>query len=162
MPLLSFKDFSNVLCNQKGRILGCDIGEKTIGLASSDESYTIATSLTTIRRSQWKKDSVTLLKEIEAHQICGIIVGFPLNMNGTEGPRCQSTRQFVTNLLQVIDLPVCLWDERLSTLAVTRTLLEADVSRAKRKQVVDKMAACYILQGFLDAMKFNIRTMAQE
>lgn len=153
MPLLSFKDFSTVLYKQKGRILGCDVGEKTIGLASSDGSYTIATPLMTIQRSQWKKDSMTLLKEIEIHQICGIIVGFPLNMNGTEGPRCQSTRQFVANLLEIINLPTCLWDERLSTLAVTRTLLEADVSRAKRKQVVDKMAACYILQGFLDAMK---------
>lgn len=153
MSLLSFDEFSVLSFKKEGRFLGCDIGEKTIGLALSDRSQTIASPLMTIRRTQWKKDSATLLKEIETHSISGILVGFPLNMNGTEGPRCQSTRQFVTNLLQVIDIPVCLWDERLSTLAVTRTLLEADVSRAKRDQVVDKMAACYILQGFLDAFR---------
>ena len=152
MTLLSFDDFSQYPFEKDGRFLGCDVGEKTIGLALSDKNRKIATPFTVIRRTQWKKDSVTLFKEIDDHHICGIVVGFPLNMNGSEGPRCQSTRQFVSNFLQVRDLPVCLWDERLSTIAVTRTLLEADVSRAKRAQVVDKMAACYILQGFLDAL----------
>ncbi len=152
MPLLSFDDFSYYPFEKEGRLLGCDVGEKTIGLAISDRYRTIASPLTVIRRTKWKTDSTVLFKEIDTHHICGVIVGFPLNMNGSEGPRCQSTRQFVSNVLQVKDLPVCLWDERLSTIAVTRTLLEADLSRAKRAQVVDKMAACYILQGFLDAL----------
>ena len=133
-----------------GRFLGFDVGEKTIGLAISDTKRTIATPFQVIHRTQWKKDVDILLNIINEYHILGIIIGFPLNMNGSEGPRCQSTRQFVANLLTSIDLPVCLWDERLSTMAVTRTLLAADVSRAKRKQVVDKMAAAYILQGFLD------------
>ncbi len=151
MPLLSFEDFSQTSFEGGGRFLGCDVGTKTIGLALSDTNKMIATPLTVIKRTQWKEDSLTLLNEIDTHTICGIIVGFPLNMNGTEGPRCQSTRQFASNLLKAWDLPLCLWDERLSTRAVTRTLLDADLSRAKRGQVVDKMAACYILQGFLDA-----------
>lgn len=151
MPLLSFEAFSQNVFEKEGRFLGCDVGTKTIGLALSDRSKMIATPLTVIQRTQWKDDSLTLLNEINTHTICGIIVGFPLNMNGTEGPRCQSTRQFASNLLSMRDLPLCLWDERLSTRAVTRTLLDADLSRAKRGQVVDKMAACYILQGFLDA-----------
>ncbi len=152
MSLLSFEDFSRYPFEKEGRFLGCDVGEKTIGLALSDKNRTIASPFSVIRRTQWKKDSIALLKEVETHHICGIVVGLPLNMNGSEGPRCQSTRQFVSNLLGLRDLPVCLWDERLSTVAVTRTLLEADLSRAKRAQVVDKMAACYILQGFLDAL----------
>jgi putative Holliday junction resolvase len=135
---------------KKGRFLGFDVGEKTIGLALSDTNRTIATPFQVIPRTKWKKDAEALLKIIKEHCIVGVVVGFPLNMDGSEGPRCQSTRQFVTNLLSIFDLPVCLWDERLSTMAVTRTLLEADLSRAKRKKVVDKMAAAYILQGFLD------------
>src|SRR5690242_9809720 len=126
MPLLSFEEFSRFSFEKEGRFLGCDVGEKTIGLALSDKSRAIATPYTVIRRTQWKKDSRNLLKEIEDHKICGIIVGFPLNMNGSEGPRRQSTRQFVSNLLILKDLPICLWDERLSTSAVTRVLLEAD------------------------------------
>lgn len=151
MPLLSSEDFFHYSFEKGCPFLGCDLGEKTIGLALSDKNRRIATPLTVIRRTQWKKDSFTLLNEINNHNICGLIVGFPLNMNGSEGPRCQSTRQFVVNLLKLKDLPICLWDERLSTIAVTRILLKADVSRAKQSQVVDKMAASYILQGFLDA-----------
>lgn len=153
MPLLSFEDFSEISFEEGGRFLGCDVGTKTIGLALSDRSKMIATPLIVIQRTQWKNDSRTLLKEINNHIICGVIVGFPLNMNGTEGPRCQSTRQFSSNLLSVQDLPLCLWDERLSTRAVTRTLLDADLSRVKRGEIIDKMAACYILQGFLDAYR---------
>jgi len=152
MSLLSFNEFSHYPFEKNGRFLGCDVGDKTIGLALSDRLRTIASPLTVLHRTQWKKDSLVFFKEIDDHHICGIIVGFPLNMNGSEGPRCQSTRQFVSNLLHIRDIPVCLWDERLSTLAVTRTLLEADLSRAKRAKVVDKMAASYILQGFLDAL----------
>jgi putative Holliday junction resolvase len=151
MSLLSLDHFSLYPFEKKGRFLGCDLGEKTIGLALSDINRKIASPFQVIHRTQWKKDVEILLKIIAEHRIVGIVVGFPLNMNGTEGPRCQSTRQFVVNLLTVIDLPFCLWDERLSTAAVTRTLVEADLSRAKRKKVVDKVAASYILQGFLDA-----------
>ncbi|MBP6951076.1 MAG: Holliday junction resolvase RuvX [Alphaproteobacteria bacterium] len=151
MPLLAFEEFSFLSFGKEERLLGCDVGQKTIGLALSDTTLKIATAFQVIHRTQWKKDSATLLKIILTYHIGGIVVGFPLNMNGSEGPRCQSTRQFVTNLITLQDLPICLWDERLSTLAVTRTLLEADLSRAKRSQVIDKVAASYILQGALDA-----------
>lgn len=145
-----------------GRFLGFDVGEKSIGLALSDTKRTIATPFQVIHRSQWKKDAVTLLKIIKEYHVVGLIIGFPLNMNGSEGPRCQSTRQFAANLLSLMDLPLCLWDERLSTMAVTRTLLEADLSRAKRDKVVDKVAAAYILQGFLDTFGHRSRTQVLE
>jgi putative holliday junction resolvase len=151
MPLLTFENFSQSSFEKGGRFLGCDVGEKTIGLALSDTNRHISSSFQVIHRTQWKRDSEILLKTIIEYHIVGVVVGFPLNMNGSEGPRCQSIRQFVANLLSLNDLPVCLWDERLSTIAVTRTLLEADLSRAKRNKVIDKVAASYILQGFLDA-----------
>jgi len=157
MALLTFENFSCFPFEKGGRFLGCDVGEKTIGLSLSDTSCTIASSFQVIQRSGWKKDASLLLKIIQEHHICGIVVGFPLNMNGSEGPRCQSVRQFVANFSAVVDLPFCLWDERLSTVAVTRTLIEADLSRAKRKKVVDKLAATYILQGFLDAFKHHTK-----
>ena len=158
MSLLNFDLFCKLSFVKGGRFLGFDVGEKTIGLALSDTNRTIATPFQTIHRTQWKKDAEALLKIIKEYNIVGIIIGFPLNMNGTEGPRCQSVRQFSSNLLALIDIPICLWDERLSTMAVTRTLLEADLSRAKRKKVIDKMAAAYILQGFLDGFsKVNQR-----
>jgi len=155
MPLLNQKEYISYPFEKEGRILGCDVGEKTIGLALSDKTRMIATPLSVILRTKWKKDSEVLLKILDEHSIVGVVVGFPLNMDGSEGPRCQSTRQFVNNLLLLKDLPVCLWDERLSTVAVTRTLLEADMSRSKRSKVVDKMAASYILQGLLDAIRHN-------
>ena len=151
MTLLTLDNFSQTSFEKGGRFLGCDVGEKTIGLALSDTSRKISSPFQVIHRTQWKKDSEILLKTIIAYHIVGVVVGFPLNMDGSEGPRCQSTRQFVENLLSLRELPVCLWDERLSTIAVTRTLLAADLSRAKRSKVVDKVAASYILQGFLDA-----------
>ena len=133
------------------RVLGLDVGEKTVGLALSDNRLIIASPLETLRRKKWSEDVVKLLAIIEKHDIFGLVIGLPLNMDGTEGPRCQSTRQFAQNFLEKCDLPICFWDERLSTAAVTRTLLEADVSRKRRGEVVDKMAAAYILQGFLDS-----------
>lgn len=153
MPLLTFDEFFHYPFEKKGRFLGLDVGEKTVGLALSDQTLTIATPLQVVQRTKWKKDSEILLKIIHDHQVTGLVVGFPLNMNGTEGPRCQSIRQFITNFIAVQDLPICLWDERLSTIAVTRTLIEADLSRKKRSKVVDKMAASFILQGFLDAFR---------
>ena len=151
MALLTFEEFSQFPFEKKGRFLGCDVGEKTIGLALSDINRKIATPFQVIHRTKWKKDSLLLLSLMNEHHILGIVVGLPLNMNGSEGPRCQSTRQFIANLLVLKDLPICFWDERLSTIAVTRTLLEADLSREKRSKIVDKMAASYILQGALDA-----------
>lgn len=134
----------------RARVMGLDLGTKTIGLALSDVERRIATPLETIKRVKFTPD-VTRLKELaERYDVGGFVVGLPLNMDGTEGPRCQSARAFVRNLKPLLPLPVLFWDERLSTVAVTRTLLDADTSRAKRADAVDKMAAAYILQGALD------------
>lgn len=134
------------------RLLGLDLGSKTIGIALSDTMRGIATPMETITRSKFTRDAEHLLAIIAAQNVGGLILGLPLNMDGTEGPRCQSTRQFVKNMLTKTTIPVSLWDERLSTVAVTRTLLEADASRARRKVLVDKLAAAYILQGALDSL----------
>ena len=133
------------------RLLGLDVGSKTVGLALSDVSRSIATPFDTIRRGKFAADAKALFAIVDQQGAGGLVLGLPLSMDGTEGPRCQSVRQFAANLLSVRDIPLAFWDERLSTAAVTRTLLEADASRAKRAEVVDKMAAAYILQGFLDA-----------
>ncbi len=137
----------------RGRILGLDVGEKTIGLAISDASHAIATPLETLRRKKFTQDAETLMAIIKEREVGALVVGLPVNMDGHEGPRCQSMRQFAENLLGKIDLPLAFWDERLSTVAVTKTLIEADMSRKKRATVVDKMAAAYILQGFLDHLR---------
>lgn len=136
----------------KNRLMGLDMGEKTIGIAISDAGRTIATPYKTLRRTKFSRDAEELLGLAEERQIGGIVIGLPLNMDGTEGPRCQSVRQFAADLGQQTELPIAFWDERLSTVAVTRTLLEADTSRARRRQVVDKMAAGFILQGALDRL----------
>jgi len=133
-------------------LLGLDLGSKTIGLAKSDLSFTIASPLETIRRTKFTKDALELKAIIDANEIGALVLGLPYNMDGTEGPRCQSTRQFAANLLEKFDIPITYWDERMSTQAVTRTLLEADTTRKRRAEVVDKMAAAYILQGALDAL----------
>ncbi len=134
------------------RLLGLDLGSKTIGIALSDIRCTIATPMEIINRTKFTKDAERLMAIIAEQDVGGMILGLPLNMDGSEGPRCQSTRQFVQNICGKIDIPIALWDERLSTVAVTRTLLEADASRKRRKEVIDKMAAAYILQGALDKM----------
>ncbi len=134
------------------RLLGLDLGTKTIGLALSDLERQIATPLETIKRVKFGLDAAALLKVTAKHAVAGLVIGLPLNMDGSEGPRVQSTRAFVRNLAPLTALPIAFWDERLSTLAVTRTLLDADASRAKRAAVVDKMAAAYILQGALDRL----------
>lgn len=138
----------------QARLLGLDLGTKTIGLALSDVERRIATPLETIQRIKFGQDAAALLKIAEKHQIAGLVIGLPLNMDGTEGPRAQSTRAFVRNLAPLTQLPIVFWDERMSTLAVTRTLLDADASRARRAAVVDKMAAAYILQGALDRLGY--------
>jgi putative Holliday junction resolvase len=132
------------------RLLGVDLGTKTIGLALSDVERRIATPLETLKRTKFTPDAAAIARVVERFGVGGLVVGLPLNMDGTEGPRSQATRAFVRNLKPLIKIPVAFWDERLSTLAVTRTLIEADASRARRGAVVDKMAAAYILQGALD------------
>ena len=135
------------------RLLGLDLGEKTIGLALSDTKLTVATPLKTLKRGKFKADTAILLGLIAEHNICGLIVGLPLNMDGSEGPSSQSARAFARNFAVHSDRPLVLVDERLSTAAVTRTLIEADASRRQRARVVDKMAAAYILQGALDQLR---------
>ena len=134
--------------------MGLDLGSKTIGLALGDSGHKIATPFDTIRRKKFKLDAAALGEIINAENVGGLVMGLPLNMDGSEGPRVQATQAFLRNLANLPDfppLPVLLWDERLSTAAVERTLLEADTSRAKRADVIDKMAAAYILQGAIDA-----------
>ncbi|TGE34182.1 Holliday junction resolvase RuvX [Desulfosporosinus sp. Sb-LF] len=130
------------------RIMGLDFGSKTIGVAVSDSLFWTAQGVKTIRRS--KKEIDELRELIREYEVMEIVIGYPKNMNGTLGPRCESTDEFAELLRSEFGLPVELWDERLSTVAAQRTLLEADVSRAKRKLVIDKMAAVFILQGYLD------------
>ena len=134
------------------KLMGLDLGTKTIGLAVSDTMFKIATPLEIIQRSKFTKDTQSLRAFEETHNIGALVIGLPLNMDGSEGPRVQASRAFARNLLQQKDQPIVFWDERLSTSAVTRTLIDADMSRAKRADVVDKMAAAYILQGVLDLL----------
>jgi putative holliday junction resolvase len=138
---------------EKGKLMGLDLGTKTIGVAISDALRMTASPVETIRRVKFTQDAERLARLIADNNITGIVVGLPLNMDGTEGPRAQSTRAFVRNLKQKIDLPMVFWDERLSTMAVTRTMIEADLSRARQAEVVDKLAASYILQGALDRLR---------
>ena len=138
------------------RLIGLDLGTKTIGIAVSDVMRTVATPVETLKRKKFTLDAEHLLTLAEEEEAAAIILGLPINMDGSEGPRAQSTRAFARNLSQKTNLPIVFWDERLSTSAVTRTLLEADSSRAKRAEVVDKMAAAYILQGALDRLN-NLR-----
>jgi putative Holliday junction resolvase len=134
----------------RARLMGLDLGTKTIGLALSDVERRIATPLETIKRVKFTPDVSRIKDLVERYEVGGLVFGLPLNMDGTEGPRSQATRAFVRNLKPLLPLPVLYWDERMSTIVVTRTLLDADASRAKRADAVDKMAAAYILQGALD------------
>ena len=136
---------------QGGRLIGLDVGTRTIGTALCDAQWTFASPAETIRRTRFAKDLDALRKMIGAQQVRGIVVGLPLNLDGTDSPRTQSVRAFARNLAPLA-LPVLLWDERWSTQAVTRALIEADASRARRAELVDKMAAAYILQGAIDAL----------
>ena len=134
------------------RLMGLDLGTKTIGVAISDVERRIASPVETIRRTKFKADATALLALITKHDVGAIILGKPLNMDGSEGPRVQATEAFARNLRQLTELPILFQDERLSTAAVTRTLIDADTSRARRAELVDKLAAAYILQGFIDRM----------
>jgi putative Holliday junction resolvase len=133
--------------------MGLDLGTKTIGVAISDGMQMIASPVETIARKKFKLDAERLLNLIADNHVVGIVLGLPKNMDGSEGPRCQSTRAFAKNMEALTDVPITFWDERLSTAAVERTLIDADASRKRRGEVIDKMAASYILQGYLDSRR---------
>ena len=135
------------------RLMGLDLGTKTIGVAVSDLSRTIATARTTLRRTKLSRDIEALRAMIEGEGVGGIVVGLPVNMDGSEGPRAQSARDTAANLAKALALPVAFWDERWSTVAAERAMLDADLSRRKRARKVDQVAAAYILQGALDRLR---------
>lgn len=135
-------------------LVGLDLGEKTIGVAVSDATRTVASPLELIRKVKFTTDAETLFKLMESRNAAALVIGLPVNMDGTEGPRCQSVRAFARNVLRLRDLPIAFWDERMSTMAVNRALIgEADVTRARRAELVDKMAAAWILQGALERLR---------
>ncbi len=154
MPIISKSDLA-VLSQTKTRAMGLDVGNKTIGVALSDQTWLIASAHSLIRRQNLSADVAALVKIIKEYKVSCIVSGWPVNMNGTEGPQAQVVKKLIDTLLQQHDIPVFLWDERLSTVAVTRTLLEADMSRKRRSEVVDKMAATFILQGVLDLCRVH-------
>ena len=147
--IVATKDLKGMI-KPGARLMGLDVGEKTIGLALSDTRLAIASPYELLKRTKFTQDAETLLKMAEKEGAGGLVIGLPLNMDGSDSRKTQSVRQFAENLSALTDLPIALQDERLSTAAVTRTLLEADASRRRRKDLVDKMAASYILQGALD------------
>ncbi len=139
---------------ENARLLGLDLGAKTIGLAISDSGLAVASPVETLKRKKFTADAEALMALIADRNVGGLVLGLPKNMDGSEGPRAQSTRQFAANLLEKIDIPIALWDERLSTAEVARVLIdEADMTRKRRGEVIDKMAASVILQGFLDFLR---------
>ncbi len=146
------EDFAAALAPGQA-LAGLDLGTRTIGVAVSDRMRAVATPLETIRRRKFGQDAARLLELIERREIGGIVLGLPRNMDGSEGPRAQSTRAFARNLARLTDLPITYWDERLSTVAAERALIEADTSRARRAEVIDHVAAGFILQGALDRLR---------
>jgi putative Holliday junction resolvase len=156
MTIFSLQEVKSSLKRDQ-RLLGLDLGSKTIGIAMSDTLLSIASPVETIRRSKFSKDANRLLELIDEHNVGGLILGMPYNMDGTEGPRCQSTRDFAINFQNLRDLPIGIWDERLSTSAVERMLVgDVDMTRNRRSEVIDKLAATYILQGALDALAYQM------
>ena len=142
---------------ERGALIGLDLGTKTIGVAVSDPDRRLATGVETIRRKAFKADAARLIAIATERKAVGFVLGLPINMDGSEGPRAQSTRAFARNFAQLTDLAIALWDERLSTSAVERELIGMDVSRARRSEVIDEHAAIFILQGALDRLA-NLRT----
>jgi putative Holliday junction resolvase len=136
----------------RGGLIGLDLGSKTIGVASSDPDRKLATGVETIARTKFAADAARVLALAAERNACGFVLGLPVNMDGSEGPRAQSARAFARNFVKLTELPIALWDERLSTAAVERGLIEADMRRNKRKEVIDQHAAAYILQGALDRL----------
>lgn len=157
MALLELKDIPSRLSRGQ-RLMGLDLGSKTIGLALSDVMLSVASPLETIRRTKFTHDANHLITLIEAHDVGALVLGMPYEMDGTEGKRCQSTRDFAINFKKLRDIPISYWDERLSTSAVERMLVDdVDMTRKRRGEVVDKLAATYILQGALDALAHQNR-----
>lgn len=153
MPVVDLLELPALLGPQ-APVMGLDLGEKTIGVAVSDVSRTVANPLQLIRKTKFTDDVAALFKLMESREAGGIVIGLPINMDGTEGPRCQSSRAFARNLLRIKDIPIAFWDERMSSMAVNRVLIdEADVTRARRADLVDKMAAAWILQGALERLR---------
>jgi putative Holliday junction resolvase len=151
MAVLSLADAVAVL-PQRGALIGLDLGSKTIGVAASDPDRRVAAPVETISRQRFNVDARRILDLAAERRAAGLVLGLPINMDGSEGPRAQATRAFARNLAGLTELPIALWDERLSTAAVERALIAADASRAKRKNVIDQHAAAYILQGALDRL----------
>ena len=145
-------EFANEL-QSNNSLIGLDLGTKTIGVAVSDTILSVATPIKTIKRKKFSTDADQLLEIISIKNCCGVVVGLPKNMDGSEGPRAQSTRAFARNFSAKSQLPITFWDERLSTVAAEKALLEADTTRKRRAEVIDHVAAAYILQGFLDRLK---------
>lgn len=150
-PLVAIEDLPPLLARE-ARLLGLDVGTKTIGLALSDVTRSIATPYHTVRRTKFTEDAKVIQEAVKEHQVGALVIGLPINLDGSEGPRAQSTRAFARNLAARIEVPMVFWDERLSTAAVERHLIEAGASRKRRAQVIDRMAAAYILQGALDRL----------
>ena len=149
MPVLDLTDMP-----RGAPLIGLDLGTKTIGVAASDALWMIASSLETISRSKFTQDIARVFKLMESRAALGIVIGLPVNMDGTEGPRAQSTRAFARHTLRIRDLPIAFWDERLSSAAVNRMMIsELDLTRVRRGELVDKLAAAYILQGALDRLR---------
>jgi putative Holliday junction resolvase len=155
MPVLPLADTA-VLMPPRGALIGLDLGSKTIGVAASDPDRRLAMPVETIARRRFAQDAERLFWLAAERRAVGFVLGLPVNMDGTEGPRAQATRAFARNLAKLTALPIALWDERLSTAAVERALIAADASRAKRKAVIDQHAAAYILQGALDRLSKHI------
>jgi len=151
-PLVAIEDLPKLLAPE-ARLLGLDVGTKTIGMALSDVTRSVATPYHTVRRTKFTQDAKAIEVAIAEHAVGALVIGFPLNLDGSEGPRAQSTRAFARNLAALIVVPMAFWDERLSTAAVERHLIDADASRKRRAEVIDRMAAAYILQGALDRLK---------
>lgn len=151
MPVLTLADLASLL-PRRGALVGLDLGTKTLGVAVSDPDRKVATGVTTIVRTTFSRDAERLFVLAAERRTIGFVLGLPINMDGSEGPRAQSTRAFARNLSRLTELPIALWDERLSTAAVEREMIAADASRTKRKAVIDEHAAIFILQGALDRL----------
>ena len=148
MPVLDVEAFAAAL-PYGAPVLGLDLGEKTIGIAVSDATRTVASPLTLIRKTKFTDDVAAIVALMKTRKVAGLVIGLPVNMDGTEGPRAQATRAFARNLSRLTEIPIALWDERLSTAAAERFLISADVSRARRAKVIDQHAATFILDGAL-------------
>jgi putative Holliday junction resolvase len=151
-PLIAIEDLPSLLAPE-ARLLGLDVGTKTVGMALSDVTRSIATPYDTVRRTKFTADAKSIRDVVETNGVGALVIGLPLHLDGSEGRRAQSTRAFARNLAAHVEVPMVFWDERLSTAAVERHLIEADASRKRRAEVIDRMAAAYILQGALDRLK---------